>query len=124
MSGGWWRVADGCLVGVEPGGGDEAGYAVGHGDGPAAGVVFAVVLAAEQDEVVGVGGSAVGPGGDVVGLAPGGGSGAAGERAAAVPRGQRAALAGGGGAAGVAVGEHAAGVGEDDGDDVGFGGGG
>ena len=43
-----------------------------------------VVMGAEQGPVVGSGGSAAGPVGDVVGFAPGGGDGAAGEGAALV----------------------------------------
>jgi hypothetical protein len=57
-----------------------------------------VVVAAEQDEVVQVGGSAVGPVDDVVGDAPGGWAGAAGEGAAAVSGGEGGELGGGGGA--------------------------
>jgi hypothetical protein len=49
-----------------------------------AGVQGAVVVAAEQDHVVQGGGSAVGPVVDVVGVAVGGGAGAAGVDAAAV----------------------------------------
>src|SRR4051794_27775262 len=45
----------------------------------------AVVLAADQDKVVQAGGTAVGPGDDVVGVAHPGGTGAAGERAVPVP---------------------------------------
>ena len=54
----------------------------------------AVVVGAEQAQVVQAGGAAVDPGADVVGLGPGGGSGAAREAAAAVAGGQRPALCG------------------------------
>src|SRR5205807_1101847 len=72
-------VAGGLLVGVDPGWWGPVGGAVVHVAGPAEVVEVSVVVAAEQGAVVQGGGSAVGPGDDVVGLAPGRGGGAAGE---------------------------------------------
>ena len=66
--------------------------AVSHADVPAAGVEVAVVVPAEEDAVVGVGGAAVGVVSDVVDFAPCGGDGAAGDDAAAVAERDRAAL--------------------------------
>src|SRR5690606_11217613 len=51
-------VDDQCLAGS------------GLGDGPAGGVEASVVEAAQQDQVLGDGGAAVGPVADVVGLGP------------------------------------------------------
>ena len=58
-------------------------------DGPAVVVDDPVVLGAQQHQVVQGGRAAVGPVPDVVGVAPAGGSAAAGERAAAVAHDQR-----------------------------------
>src|SRR5690606_28832282 len=50
---------------------DDEGFAgSGFGDGPAGGVEASVVEAAQQDQVLGRSGSAVGPVADVVGLSP------------------------------------------------------
>ena len=62
-------------------------------------VQLVVVLVAEQDEVVEVGGSAVGPVDDVVGLALGWPAVAAGDDAFLVPGDQRPPLGGGDGSA-------------------------
>src|SRR4249919_432747 len=77
-------VAPGPLAGVEVGWRDEPGDAASDVDGPVFLVDHVVVVGAEQHAVLGSGGSALGPVGDVVGLAPGGRDGAAGEGAAAV----------------------------------------
>src|SRR5690606_847852 len=53
-------------------------------DAPVSFVDFAVVVSAEQEQVVDVGAAAVPPGQEVVGVGPGGGGGAAGPAAAAV----------------------------------------
>ncbi len=73
-------------------------------DAPAEPVRDAVVVAADEDEVVEIGPAVVLPVDEVVGVAPRGRCGAARERAAAVAGGERSALSGGGvsvGAAGV-----------------------
>jgi hypothetical protein len=88
------EVAAGSLLGVEGGWWDEVGVLVGaEADLPAAvGVVDeSVVVAAEQDEVVQGGGTAVGPGGDVVGVGEAWWAVAVGEGAAAVADVQGAA---------------------------------
>ncbi|HEY8618981.1 MAG TPA: AAA family ATPase, partial [Dermatophilaceae bacterium] len=69
-----------AAVGVGPG----AVAVPGHGQGPAGFVFDPVVVFAEADQVPDRGGSAAGVGGDVVGFAPVGASGAAGEAAVAV----------------------------------------
>jgi hypothetical protein len=76
---------------------DGEGVAV-VGGGPSGSVDDVVVVVAEQDEVGEVGGSAVFPVDDVVGVAPAGGPVAAGEDAAAVAGDERAALGGSRGA--------------------------
>src|SRR4051795_11612131 len=104
-----WTAALACL-GPRPGGpgcgagqlevaGDAEG---GDGGGQAALVHEGVVAFAEQGAVAQVGGSAVQPVHDVVGLAPHRWDGAAGVGAAAVPVGQGAALGGAEEALGVA----------------------
>ena len=81
------EVAAGPLVWVEAGRGDEVGMAVrAEADLPAGVWVVdeSVVPAAEQHEVVQVGGPAVDPRFDVVGLGPAWGPVTLGKRAAAV----------------------------------------
>jgi hypothetical protein len=89
---------------------------------PAAFGVLAVVKAAEQRGVVEVSGAAVGPRGDVVGFAPGGGPVAAREGAAAVAGGEGEALRGAGGTTGAAEVQHGTAGVEDGGNEVGVGG--
>ena len=72
-------VASRCLGGVGPGWWCPVGDAVGDVAFPAEFVVFAVVVAAEQGAVVDAGALGEAVVGDVVGLAPGGWDGAAGE---------------------------------------------
>ena len=77
----------GCVGGVEVGGWQEFGFLVcSESHGPACTFVVdeAVVVSAEGDGVVAVGGSAVLPGDDVVNLGPPWRFVAAGERTAAV----------------------------------------
>ena len=75
----------GCRVGSIQSGGVNCGSSVGSEvDGPLLAVDEGVVGAAEQDPVVEAGGSAVGPVGDVVHVAPAGRPVAAGEGAAEV----------------------------------------
>jgi hypothetical protein len=75
----------GGLVGVDPGWWVEAGVSVGADvDVPAVVVHDPVVVPAEEHQVRQLGGAAVGPEPDVVGVAPAGWAAAAGERAAAV----------------------------------------
>ena len=95
-------VAAGLLVGVDPGGWCGPGEAGFHLQGPGAGVDVVVVSAADEGEVVEVGGAALGPVPQVVGVAPGCGGGAAGDDAGAVAGDQCAALGRGDGADGVA----------------------
>ena len=102
-SAGWWVGRVKCRVlrmgvrcGVEPGGWSPVRQPVQHDALPAAFGVFSVVVAAEQGEVVDVGGAAVGPVGDVVSLALARGPVTAGEGTAAVSGGQGDGLAGGG----------------------------
>jgi hypothetical protein len=76
------------LVAVDVAGWDEPGDAVLDGDGPVVVVDAVVVEGAEEDAVVEVGGSALGPPGDVVGFGEGGWVGAAGPGAAAVAFGE------------------------------------
>lgn len=78
------------------------GDAVDHGAGPAALLEVPVVVAAEQGEVVEVGVAAVGPGEDVVALAPLRWMGAGGEGAAGVAGDEGEGLGAGGDAAGAA----------------------
>ena len=79
-------VAAGCLGGVDVGGWDEVGLVVGSDSyGPVAVVSQLVVVAAEGDGVVLVGGAAVLPGLDVVDVGVAGWSFAAGEGAATIP---------------------------------------
>ena len=80
-------------MGVDPGGWDEFRESVVvYADFPGGVVDDAVVAAAQQDEIVEVGGAAVGPVSDVVGVGPAGGVGAAGVGAALVAGGQGFAL--------------------------------
>ena len=101
-------------------GGSQCGDAVGHLAFPALSFMFAVVVPADQREVVEVGESAVFPASDVVGFGPGGWGVAAGEAAAAVAGGERASLVGGGVSSHPPVTDDTAGVVEDDGDDIGL----
>src|SRR6266545_7732227 len=113
-------VAAGVLFGVDPGGWGEFGQAVaGDADGPVLVVCGVVVSGAEEDGVVQVGGAAVGPVPQMVGVAPAGGQVAAGEGAARIPQGQGAAQRGGDGALGAAEVQGLAGPAEDGGDDFG-----
>src|SRR5689334_20903911 len=90
-------VAEEGSGGVGPGGGSGPGDAVDHFDLPAVSVGDVdVVGRADQDEVVDVGGSVVGPGGDVVDFAEGAGGVAAGDDAADVSGVERGLLGGGG----------------------------
>src|SRR6266511_2565898 len=85
-------VAAGVLFGGVRGGWGEFGQAVGgDADGPVLVVCGVVVSGAEEDGVVQVGGAAVGPVPQMVGVAPAGGQVAAGEGAARIPQGQGAA---------------------------------
>ena len=77
----------GSLVGVDPGWGDDPGGAVAHGEVPDALVVGGVVAGAEQGQVVEVGGAAVAPMDEVVGVAAVRGYAAAGDDAASVAGG-------------------------------------
>src|SRR6266545_307155 len=113
-------VAAGVLVGVDPGGWGEFGQAVaGDADGPVLVVCGVVVSGAEEDGVVQVGGAAVGPVPQMVGVAPAGGQVAAGEGAARIPQDQGAAQRGGDGALRAAEVQGLAGPAEDGGDDFG-----
>src|SRR5207253_155884 len=86
-------VAQWSSEGVDPSWWGDPGDAVGDRQFPGAAVVdLVVVSAAGQGEVVQVGRAAVGPPGDVVGVAGVGGDGAAGDDAAAVAGGQRGLL--------------------------------
>src|SRR6478735_1823450 len=80
-------VSSGCLVGVEVGWRDEPGNSRAGLDGPLFFVDQVVMVGTQERSVVCAGGTAVGPVGDVVGFAPGGGDGAAGEGAALVSGG-------------------------------------
>ena len=75
-----------------------------------------VVVGAEEDEVFEVGVAAVGPGGEVVGFAPGGGHGAAAGLAGGEQEGFGAALGRGGESAGAAEVEELGGAAEDGGE--------
>src|SRR5688572_8974719 len=67
---GWWGVGEGGAVGS-----DELGVGGGALEFPSLPVDEGVVVAAEKDQVVEVGGAVVLPPGlDVVGVAPGGGA--------------------------------------------------
>ena len=79
-------------AGIEPRGRTDVRHPAKHPDAPARRVDRAVMEPAQQHAVVGVGGSAVGVGDDVVDLAPRGGHGASGNQASAVAQGDRAAL--------------------------------
>jgi hypothetical protein len=59
-----------CLIRINPGRCDPVGQAVSHFALPVVFLECSVVLFAEQGEVVEVGSAAVGPGFDVVSLAP------------------------------------------------------
>ena len=72
-------------VAVGSGDGEVVGFA---GEFPSASVGEGVVVAAEEDQVFEVGGSALGPVGDVVGVAPGGGAVASGPPSSAASRRQ------------------------------------
>jgi hypothetical protein len=80
VSGAWSSGPSGGVGWVEP---EVAGR--GLGDGPGSGVDEPVVVAAQQDQVLQRGGSAVDPVHDVVGVAHDRGAGAAGEPAVPVP---------------------------------------
>src|SRR6478735_9316803 len=112
-------VPAGCPGGVEVGWWDEPGDAGPHLDGPVFFVDHVVVMGAEQGSVVGSGGAAAGPVGDVVGLAPGGGDGALREGAALVPGGDGLADVGREDAGGASDVQDLALAAEDDRDDVG-----
>src|SRR6476661_486773 len=99
--------------------GDEPGDAVFDVDVPLFCVDQVVVVGAEEDAVVGAGGSALGPVGDVVGFAPGCGDGAVGEGAALVAGVEGFADVGWEDAGGAADVEDASLAAEEDGDDVG-----
>src|SRR6476469_5010783 len=106
----------GCGAGWSGVPGDAGG---GNGGGEVAVVDLGVVSRAEQGAVGQVGGSAVAPVHDVVGVAPGGGDGAAGEAAAVVAGGQGQALGAGEQAPAAAEVEGFAVAAEDQGDDLG-----
>ena len=112
-------VPSGCPGGVEVGWRDEPGDAGAHLDAPVFLVDHVVVMGAEQGSVAGSGGSAAGPVGDVVGLAPGGRNGALREGAAPVPGRDGLADVGREDAGGAADVQDLALAAEDDGDDVG-----
>src|SRR5215204_976374 len=111
-------VASRCPLGVDPGWWQEFGVSVvADADLPATVVDDSMVVPAEQDQIVHVSGSAIGPVDDVVGVAPVGGSGAAREGAAAIASGQRGPLAGADGAVFAAdVERDGGGAGDDAGD--------
>src|SRR6476620_369707 len=111
-------VSSGGLLGVEVGWRDEPGDAVAGLDGPLFFVDQVVMVGTKECSVVCAGGAAVGPVGDVVGFAPGGGDGAAGEGAALVAGGDGFADVGREDAAGAADVEDSAGGAEEDGDEV------
>jgi hypothetical protein len=112
-------VLSGLLAGVDVGWRDEPGGPVFEVDFPLFFVDQMVVVGAEEDAVVGAGGSAAGPVGDVVGFAPGCGHGAVGEGAALVSGVEGFADVGREDAGGAADVEDASFGAEEDGDDVG-----
>src|SRR4051794_4550261 len=95
-------VAQGGAGGVCPGGWPCPRPAVDHGEVPGFVGDFDVVAGAEEDQVVDVGGSVVGPGGDVVDVAQVAGHRAAGDDAADVAGVEGGFLGGGGEAVGAA----------------------
>ena len=78
--------------GFDPGGGEDFGNTVGDADFPAVVAEVSVVVPAEQDPVVGVGGATCGVVVDVVDFAPPGGDAAAGDQASAISERDRSAL--------------------------------
>src|SRR6266516_7147743 len=100
-------VADRCLVGVDVCGRDPAGLAVVHGHCPAVALEFAMVIPAEQAQIVEVGRSAIDPAEDVMHLGPARRRVASGKAAAAVTGRECVALGCGGDAASSSVAEDA-----------------
>ncbi|HEY2983328.1 MAG TPA: hypothetical protein VGJ38_04200 [Jatrophihabitantaceae bacterium] len=103
----------GAWSGSMRGGGVHQGRPSFHGDGPATFLEFAMVVAAEQTEIVDVRASTVDPAEDVMGLGPARWSVAAGKAASAVTGGKREPLPGARDATTLPEREHALGVDHD-----------
>src|SRR3954453_1732120 len=101
-------VTEEGAVAVDPEGDADPGDAVSHLDLPGSLPDLDVMPSAGEGEVVEVGGSALGPGDDVVDLAVFAGHGAAGDGAVQVSGDQGVLLRGGGEADGAAHREHGA----------------
>ena len=109
LSFGWLLLVVSLAVdGVAGGGGPGEPLSAGGLHGPVVSVGDAVVMAAEEDEVVGVGGAVVVPVGDVMRVAPVDGCPASGEHTSTVSHSERFAEVVGGVSPSASVGEDGA----------------